>query len=179
VLVVHHIKTFSSVSRLQRLLDRRGITHLEAVIMGNSYGMTDGHTLVGRVKHLVSFNNFYYFGEINEQMERAIKLSFGNNMDVANYLEDKRLPLKTIDCKFYNNGHAIYCQVNGTKTLTFSAFNSNPNYLDIDVKPDIVVAYDYEEMIFSQYNATSKISFCGSAGYKNAYLNGNLIIPVS
>ncbi|MBR2870703.1 MAG: ComEC/Rec2 family competence protein [Clostridia bacterium] len=180
VLIVNAMQTFSSTSRLKRLCERQNIQRFDAVIVGDSYAMTDLHTIAGRVRDVAPFDGFYYYGLTDVPSERAIRLSFGQNFDMANYLENQKITLKNIQCEFYNGGYVTYFKIGDFSGLAFSRFNQNPNYLGVEISsPNVVVAYDYQERIFSEYDGKCNISFCGYLGDKNAYESGTLKIRVA
>ena len=177
LLIVNDFTIYSSVKRLESLLTDERVDTIDCIVIANIYTRTDIHSIVTKIHYVADFNKVYYYGEEQQNQERAIKLSFGNKV-VENFLDTERLPISLANISFCNNGKAVELTSGDFSALAFSKLSSQPSKAHTNAQYDVIVAYNYQEAIFSLYKAKDKISYLVSQIYRNANSNGYLLYRI-
>jgi hypothetical protein len=88
-------------------------------------------------------------------------------------LDGEALPVN-FNCSFEINGRLVDATINGKRILSFSKFGQTPEFKQFVASADYIFATDYQERIFSYYQAGEYISFMDNSIYANAENKGNL-----
>lgn len=172
-LIVSNSSHIFSSNRLKRLVNAKGIEKFDSVIfMDNPIDM---QVFLTKVNNVTSFDSIYYYGLKDENMERAITLSFGEREIISSI---EKIPMKEFDAKFIVDGKAVELNVNGSKILIASKNDGQYDYSLITSEYDYAVMNNGNENMFNQINAKNKISYRYSAKYKNAESGGNLAFRI-
>ena len=173
-LIVNHFTRYSSVSRIERIMQKYGTQTIDSLVIAQSYGMSDVHNCLTKISRVAKVKKVYYSGEERIDQEVAIKKSFGDVI-IENFLDGESLPVN-FKCAFVLNGRAVDSTIIDKRILSFSKFGQNPAFKEFRVTADYVIATDYQERIFSYYRAEQNYSFSSNSLYKNAEDNGNIKI---
>lgn len=175
ILVINAFSSYSSLYRIDDVLKQEKTRKIDAIIITNLYNQTDIHTIVTKLYNILDFERVYYYGESLIKQENAIKLSFGNDKVVENFVDGENIPIKSASCSFVDNGYAVEMKNSSYKILAFSKLPSQPSKAYSSEIYDLAIAYNYQEAIFSLYQTKNEITFFNYNGYKDAYSKGYLL----
>lgn len=173
-LVVSHFTRYTSTTRIERILQRMGTQGIDNLVLAKGYDMTDAHTCLTKISRVAKIKNLYYSGRRWAEQEIAIQKSF-KQVNVKNFLDGEQLPVN-FECRFALNGRVVDSKVAGKRILSFSKFGQTPEFKQFIATADYVFATDYQERVFSYYQAGEYISYMDNSFYDNAENNGNLKI---
>ncbi len=173
-LIVSDSKHIFSSSRLKRIVNSRGIEKFDSVIfMDNPIDM---QVFLTKVNGVAPFNGVYYYGMQDSDMERAIKISFGER-EIVGLFDD--IPIEQFDAKFIAEGNGVELDIDGSKLLIASVYKSQYDYTLFAGEYDYAVIGADTERIFNTIDAKNKISYRYNAQYENAESGGNLVVKIN
>lgn len=175
ILVINAFSSYSSLYRIDDVLEQEKTRKIDAIVITNLYNQTDIHTIVTKLHHILDFERVYYYGESQINQENAIKLSFGKDKIVENFADGEAMPIKLANFSFMENGCAVEIKNSSFKLITFGRLPSQPSKALSSDKYDITIAYNYEEAIFSLYQTNNPLTFFNNNGYKDACSKGYLL----
>lgn len=159
-----------SLSRLNRLSNKEGVTHFDTVVITKGC-KTEILYLVTKLRTSFTIGKICYYGETDTKLETAAKKSFV--LAIQAYDENTNIPFADGGLKYGLSGYAVEGKFGDGKFAILSKFGSdNASYLGLDGKFDFLVAYDYVESINAIYNPEKFISYRNSHSYLNAESSG-------
>ncbi len=176
VLIINEMDGSSSLSRLFRAID--GVDdNIDAVVVANAYGGMDVQVIISRLTRKYGVFNVYYYGEDNAIVQTGLEKNF-KSTEFYPILDGKVIDFGKFTISFSLNG---YCSVVKTKKTTaylFSEFGTgSPNYLGLDKNPALVLAVDYADQIFSEYQPNKKLCYRNGV-YPNTLSQGNVSLKI-
>ena len=174
-LIVSDVNYIYSVSKLNRIVQKSNVNHLDQIVIMSGYN-ADLQVFLTKITSIYSIENLYYYGEKQEIMENICKASFPK-INLQNFLEKTTLPIPYFNFKFDMNGKILVGEILNKKIAILSKLgeeNINPTALNVNY--DIMICLDRADTIFSKCKPRLAISYKYSNIYKNAVKNGNLLI---
>ncbi len=172
VLIVSASEYNFSLSRLKKVMNLKNIDKVNYLIILEGKN-TRKDVILTRIYREIDIDNVLYYGERDLTLESVASTFKG--VCAYSFLDLQEMNLKHFACQFVLSGYAIKTNILNDTVLVFSRLGNNySKYFGLSGNFDTIIAYDYYEKIFDEYNPNFKICYRGGSGYKNGESNGIL-----
>ena len=173
-LIVSDVEYIFSIGRLKRLKDKENIGDLDNVIILKSTNDVDLQVFTTKVRTVFPFDNLYYYGERDNEMEEVLKYSFPELL-VRNYEDGDILDCEEFSYAVKLNGDCITYSANGKRVAVFSKFEADfISYYGLGENPEVIICHNYAENINALYQPDKLIVYRPVSEFVNAESRGNI-----
>ena len=174
-LIINDVYVYSSVNGLIKVKNNSRQNTVHYLVVPKQASNCDIQIILTKVSAVFSVENLYYYGEYRQSEQDAIRLSFGDSVNVVNFDSESYFKTDKLKCKFVYDGYAVHCQNQNDKFITFSRFGNNFLTQNLPDEYSFAVAVDYAERIYSSLNARSKYAYLWHSLYDNAQTQGYIL----
>jgi hypothetical protein len=171
LLVLHDVKFVFSSHSLERLVKDVGSCDIKGVVaLTNGQGI-DLQVLLTKLFYVVNrIDYLYYYGQEDLQMERIVEVSFPNTKAVK--LDSEIISFNEYSFGYYGSGNLLRIQDENRTALLFGKYGEKTPPDLIENSVDLIIAYDYLDVIHDFYGVDNIISLRRSYGFKDAESGG-------
>ncbi len=172
VLIVSYAERGFSTYAISRLKSKKGIDKIDTVIFCDYNDSADAHNVITGLSCVFELKNVYYYGNVNEQVEVAVKASFPH-IDIVATTKSIRVDDATFS--FDKRGCAVKMEVQNKTAVIFAKLGGQYVAVsDFGRDCDYLVTYDYHEKLFAEFKAQSIVSYTPVKDRVSAQNAGNL-----